>query len=61
MQVGHSTRLKPPLKLRYDAHQKHELHSRKSIFFVILGAVFSLLALVAFGEGKITVAKDIKH
>jgi hypothetical protein len=50
------------LKLRYDAHQKQELHNKKSIFLDILAigdaAVFSLLAvavvacrIVAFDEG----------
>ena len=47
LQEGHSITPKLRLKLRYDAHQKHELHNKKSIFLDILAIVdapvFSLL------------------
>jgi hypothetical protein len=60
------------LRLRYDAHQKHELHNKKSILLDILAIgdddVFSLLTiavepgrLVSSCEGGIISAKDIKH
>ena len=54
LQEGHSIRPKLFLKLRYDAHQKHELHNKKSIFLDILAirdaAGFPLLttAVVAY-------------
>ena len=48
LQEGHSITPKLRLKLRYAAHQKHELHNKKSIFLDILAIVdapvFSLLA-----------------
>ena len=58
--------------LRYDAHQKNELHNKKSIFLAILAtgdaAGFPLVTtaavtyrIVASDEGYIDTTKDIKH